>query len=260
MACVFKRALAVGVERDLDLDHLLEARALAVGSDKALADLADQVGVKLGVLPAGADESLGNLAGHRGGKRAGGGNPDRHLRFGLVVDRRAFGAIELAGEADPVLGPQFVNQSDRLAQPVAPFLGARPLDAARRHLVQRLAGADAKYNSSRKHRSERAENLRDDRRVVAKGRGQHAGADYHPARARAERAEPSERRRRMAVSVLPRLEMVADKDRVEPDRFGQTRKVEQFTRSKLFGRRFVSELQQRLLLYSELLSFTHPLE
>ena len=187
---------------------------LAPGPGEALADLAGQFGVELRVLAAGADEPLGDLARHRRRERAGGGDPDRHLVLGLVVDRRVLGAIELALEGDPVLGPQFVDQRDRLAQPVAPLLGARPFDADRRHLVQRLASADAEHDAAWEHGSERAEDLGDDRRVIAKGRGQDARADRHPPGASAERAEPGKRRRRMPVGVLPRLEMVADKDRV----------------------------------------------
>ncbi len=222
---------------------------LAAGPGEALADLADQVGVELRVLAAGADEALGDLAGHRRGKRTGGGDPDRHLLLGLVVDRRAFGAIELALEADPVLGPQFVDQRDRLAQPVAPFLGARPFDAARRHLVQRLAGADAEHDASRKHRSERAEHLRDDRRVIAESRRQHAGADDHPSACVA----PSAPSQASADGACPSVcfhgwKWSLTKTEFEPDLLGQAREVEQFARSELFGRRLVSELQQRLLL------------
>src|SRR6516162_1871107 len=48
--------------------------------------------------------------------------------------------------------------------------------------------------------------------------------------------------------MLPRLEVVADKDRVEPDLLGKAREVQQLARPELFGRRLISKLQQRLLL------------
>src|SRR6266851_3654533 len=52
----------------------------------------------------------------------------------------------------------------------------------------------------------------------------------------------------MPVGVLPGLEMVADKDRVEADRLRQARELQQLARPELLGRRLVSEFQQRLLL------------
>src|SRR5260370_18374991 len=48
--------------------------------------------------------------------------------------------------------------------------------------------------------------------------------------------------------MLPGLEMVADKDRVEADRLRQARELQQLARPELLGRRLVSEFQQRLLL------------
>src|SRR5437899_1529281 len=62
----------------------------------------------------------------------------------------------------------------------------------------------------------------------------------------------------MAAGVLPRLEMIADEDRVEPDLLGQAGKVQQLARSELFGRRLVSELQQWLLLGLGWLPLTLP--
>src|SRR5205814_10301783 len=180
------------------------------------------------------------------------GNPDRHLLLWLVIDRRAFGAIELALEADPVLGPQFVDQIDRLAQPVTSLLGARPFDAARRHLVQRLAGADTEHDAAGTHRAEGPERLGHDRGVIAKGRGEDAGADHSPSRACPKRAEPDERRRRVPVGMLPRLEMVADEDRVEADLLGEAREIEQLLRGELLGRGLVSEFQHRSLLSSRI--------
>src|SRR6516164_5780511 len=52
----------------------------------------------------------------------------------------------------------------------------------------------------------------------------------------------------MSAGMLPRLKVVADKDRVEADRLGQTRELQQLARPELFGRRLVSELQQHTLL------------
>src|SRR5262249_46513525 len=113
----------------------------------------------------------------------------------------------------------------RLAQPLAPLLGTGPGDPARRHLVERLPGADAEDDASGEHRPQRAKDLGDDRRVIAEGRGQDAGADNRAPCARAKRAQPGERIGRMTVSVFPRLEMVADKDRIKTDLFGKAGKI-----------------------------------
>src|SRR5216684_5756687 len=84
--------------------------------------------------------------------------------------------------------------------------------------------------------------------MIAEGRGQHAGADLGALRPGAERAEPDERRRRVPVGMLPRLEMVADEDRVEPDLFGEAREIEQLLRGELLGRGLVSKFQHLSLL------------
>jgi hypothetical protein len=48
--------------------------------------------------------------------------------------------------------------------------------------------------------------------------------------------------------MLPRLEVIADKDRVEPDLFGEAREIEQIARPELLGRRLVSKFQHLSLL------------
>src|SRR6185312_3208888 len=105
------------------------------------------------------------------------------------------------------------------------LLEFRPGLPGRRHFVEPLAGADSKYDASREHRTHRAERLGDDRRMVAEGRRQHAGADHDARRFRAERAEPRQRERRMAIDMLPWLKVVADEDRIEPDFLGKTREA-----------------------------------
>ncbi len=98
------------------------------------------------------------------------------------------------------------------------------------------------------HRAERAEGLRDDRGMIAEGRGQDAGADLRPPRAGAERAEPDERGGRVAIGMLPRLEVVADEDQVEADLLGEAGEIEQLARAELLGRGLVSEFQHLSLL------------
>jgi len=52
----------------------------------------------------------------------------------------------------------------------------------------------------------------------------------------------------MTSGMPPRLKMVADENRVEPDLFSQTGEVEKLIRAELFGRRLVSKFQQQPLL------------
>src|SRR6516165_3270188 len=50
---------------------------VAAGAGHPLGDLADQVGIELGIFPAIADETLGDLTRHRRRQRTGGREPDR---------------------------------------------------------------------------------------------------------------------------------------------------------------------------------------
>ena len=102
-----------------------------------------------------------------------------------------------------------VTASLRRANRSLPSGQARP----ERHLVERLAGADAEDDPARGQAAERGEGLRDHGRVVAERRREHAGADQHPLGAGAERAQPRQRGRGVpAVVATPRLEVVGDED------------------------------------------------
>src|SRR5262249_16093840 len=125
------------------------------------------------------------------------------------------------------------------------LLQFRPWLAGRRHFVESLAGADAEHDTSREHRAHGAERLGYDGRMVAERRRQHAGPHDHARRFGAQRAEPRQRERRVAVDVLPRLKVVADEDRVEADFLGKARGAQQLARRELLGRGLVSELDQR---------------
>src|SRR6266513_6291488 len=54
---------------------------------------------------------------------------------------------------------------------------------------------------------------------------------------------PGEGKRRVAVGVAPRLEVVADEDRIESVVLGGDREVEQLARAELLGRGLVAEAQ-----------------
>src|SRR5690348_4826351 len=78
--------------------------------------------------------------------------------------------------------------------------------------------------------------------MVTEGRRQHAGADHDARGSGAEGAEPSQRKRRVPIDILPRLKMIADEDGIEPDFLGETRKAQQHARRELLRRCLISEL------------------
>ena len=214
------------------------------GLADALGDARHQrLGVEVPLLAAGADEAVAGAAGIARHHGAGGGDIDRDLLVGPVVDRGLLGLVVLALEGDALLAPQLADQGHRLAHAGEALLELGPRRAGRRHLVQPLAGADAQDHAARAHRAQRAEGLRHDRRVIAEGRRQHAGAHDQLRGPRAERAQPDQRGRRVAVDMLPRLEVVADERRVEADLLGHDSEIEQLRGRELFGRRLVSELE-----------------
>jgi hypothetical protein len=73
----------------------------------------------------------------------------------------------------------------------------------------------AEHDPTWKHDPKRGEGLRHPGGVIAKGGCEYARADSDPRCKRPEGAEPCEREGSMAAVMLPRLEMVADKDRVK---------------------------------------------
>ena len=75
--------------------------------------------------------------------------------------------------------------------------------------VSGSSGADAQCDTILEQRSERAERLRHNRRMVAEGRVSTLRTREHTFRVRAERPEPCQREGRMAPAVPPRLKMVS---------------------------------------------------
>ena len=129
----------------------------------------------------------------------------------------------------------------RLAEAREALLAVGPFDA-QRHLVHRLAGAHAEHDTVREQAAERRERLRHDRRVVAEGRGQHRRPHRDAFGARAERAEPAHRERRMPAVVAPRLQVVADEHRVEAALLGQHAVAQQLGRRELLVGRLVPDI------------------
>ena len=233
--------LDVAVVGDLDLDHLADLVRVPLGFLRALGEVRDQFAVEVRVFAAGRDEAVAAPPRQFGRQRARGGDVDRHRLVRFVVDRRPHRFVVLALEVDPLLAPQLLDQFDRLGEAPAPLFRARELAAGGGRLVQRLAGADAEEDAARGQRAERAEGLGDDRRVVAQGRGEDAGPDHHPLGRGGERAEPDQRVRRVAALVAPGLEVVGDRDDVEPRLLRLDREVEQLARPELLGRSLVTD-------------------
>ncbi len=246
VAGVLERALRVGVEGHLHLDHALDGIRRAPGGGKARRDVREQrVAIELGRLAAGADEALGLLPRELRDHRARARDVDRHPPLRPVVDRRLLGAVVLTLEADALLRPQPADELHRLAQAGEPLARLGPLHARGGNLVQRLAGADAEDDAVREQAAEGREGLRDDRRVVAERRRQHARADGDARGARTERPHPRERERRVAAGVAPRLEMVADEHGIEAELLGEDRVAQQLGGTELLGRGLVAEPKQR---------------
>jgi hypothetical protein len=129
---VLLRPVVVGVEADLHLDHAVHARHVAAGLLGALGEARqERLGVQLLALAAGADEAVADAPGEAGGGRSGGGDVDRHRVLRPVVDGRLVGLEELAIEGDEVLGPQLLDQRDRLAQPGEALALLGPVDSDR---------------------------------------------------------------------------------------------------------------------------------
>ena len=175
----------------------------------------------------------------------GGGDVDRHGVLRPVVDGRLVGLEELAVEGHEVLGPQLLDQRDRLAQPGEALALLGPVDADR-DLVHRLAGADAEDDPVLGEAAEGRERLGHDRRVVPERGREDAGPERDPGRRGRRRAQPDEGVRGMAVGVSPGLEVVAGPHRVVAGAFGRDGEVEEAAGMELLGRRLVAEGQRGL--------------
>ena len=147
---VAARLLDVRVVAELHLEHQLEVverAAIALGAGRHCRK--ERVGVQLARFARRRDEPVAGLSDVVRRLRRRGGDPDRHRRLGLVVDRRAERPVVLALERHAILAPELADQRDRLLEPGQPLTAPGPLDAGRRHLVQRLSRPDAEEHTTR---------------------------------------------------------------------------------------------------------------
>src|SRR5271154_3644635 len=115
-----------------------------------------------------------------------------------------------------------------MALPVGPELGGGRL------LVEPFTGADAEEHAARIEHRERRKRLRDGGRVIAIDGARHAGAEWDAAGALAHQRQRNPREHRMALVVLPWLEMVAGPQVAEPRVFGRLGLVDELGSSELF--------------------------
>ena len=247
-ARILERPAGVGIERYLHLDHAFDAVMRPVGAAKSLRQIRQQcLVVEFRRFAAGADKAVGGAADKLGHDGAVGADENGHRGFRPIVDRGVFRLVELPGKRHALFAPKLPHQLDRLLQAAEAYLELGPDHAGRRHLVERFAAADAKHDPSGIKASERREGLGNDRRVIAKCRRQHAGAERHAGGPRPERAQPGERERRVAAGVAPRLKVVADENRVEADLLGEATELQKVARTELLRRCFVAQFDHCVL-------------
>src|SRR5581483_4446733 len=158
------RSLPVEIERNLDLDQLLERAGIAPGLAGPLVEGRQElVPVEPLTLAAGADQAVGGAPGIASHLRAAGGNVDGRRLSRPIVDRGIARPIVRALERDALLAPEPVDELQRLAQAADALAELRPLDTQCRHLVERLAGPNTEQHASGEEAAERAHRLSDHR-------------------------------------------------------------------------------------------------
>ena len=201
--------LEVGVVRELDLHQQVEVGERAACLLGTLGERRQELlGVELLRLARRGDEAVGGGAGIARGQRGSRGDVDRWRCVRQVVDRRAACRVVVALERHTLLAPELADQRERFLQALQALRPFGPLDAGRRHLVERLARADAKEDAARRQARQRGKALGDRGRVMAEGRGDDTGADVRVAGTLDERAHPGERERRVAARMTEGLEVV----------------------------------------------------
>ena len=164
--------------------------------------------------------------------------------LGQVVHVGALGVVVLPLEGHLLTGPQLAHELDGLTETSEALLEVGPFALESGGvLVERLAGADAEHDAVGIEAAHRRERLRDDGGVVAEGRGQDRRADLYALGALADRSHPRQGERRVAAVVAPRLEMVADGDRVHAVFLGRHGDLHQLAGRELLRRGLVSELE-----------------
>ena len=160
---------AVGRVGELDLDHALDRRGIARRPRRRprRRSAAARSAYSSRGLPRGRDQAaLG--AGEARALGPAGGDPDGD-RLRRAGRRSSAPPVRYHWPSKCTCSPvhSWRISADRLAQALEPLARAGPLDAGRRDLVHRLAGAEAEEDAPGSEAAERGERLRDDRRVVA---------------------------------------------------------------------------------------------
>jgi len=149
------------------------------------------------------------------------------------VQVRVIRAEEAPVVVEALADEQAVDDVQRLVHALHLLGHVRPVHPGRR-LVQRLARPDPQERAPRVHLLERRERLRDDRRVVAVHRRGDAGAERDPLGRAAHPAEQDPGLTGLA-RLPPRLEVVADGQRVEAGALGLHRLAHQVAGRELLA-------------------------
>jgi hypothetical protein len=140
---------------------------------------------------------------------------------------------------ETVLGPQPPHDLDRLLQHLQPYVERRP-DRPEDVLVQRLARTDTEPEPPVQQDGAGRGRLRDDRRVDPHGRAGDSGGHRQLAHL-GDRTDGRPDERTLALFVVPRMEVVADPQPVEPGLLGQARLLDQFGGCVLLAGQEVSD-------------------
>ena len=128
------------------------------------------------------------------------------------------------------------------AKPTQPLAGARPFGEPERCLVQRFAATDAEeHPTAGRQERDRGDRLRDERRVVTKRRGGHAGAKPNAGRPRCDRPQQCVGEWCVSAGVAPGMEVIAYRHAIEAKSLCEDRVIEEAFRLELLCRRFPAE-------------------
>src|SRR5579864_7519239 len=193
------------------------------------------------------DQSVGEPPRQLRGQRRPGRHPDRHAAKRRTVEPRLVRLVELAGEVELLAVQQAAHDRHGLGHAGPPLLVPGELPAER-PLVDALAAADAEREAPAGQAVRRGRGLRDQRGMIAKQRTRDLGREPHARGARGGRAEPAPDKRRRGRVVDPGMEVIGDRQRVEPRRLRLRRVIEQRLGLELFRAAEVRELGHHIPL------------
>src|ERR1700744_1625786 len=175
------------------------------------------------------------LACQGGALRAAGGHEDRRWGGGRVVEFQRVGLKIASRERYSLTTPQLTDQLDGLDQPVVTFAVAT--ECVRGGLlVEPFAGAEAQEHPSRAQHRKGGESMGDRCRVMAVHRTGHSGTERDVTGVVADQGQRQPWKHRMALVVLPWLNVVAGPNMLKAGLFGDPRLGEELIGAELLMR------------------------